>query len=189
MINLVLLESTTLSLQMIWADLQHERESERSLGYTCSAKTEEILEMKTCMSKLLVLLKFGFMKLVDKNLEIFDGGRSTYINSFEHSLKKKNQTFPFSHPPTQHRNFFFFIETKHLLSLSVDFSLKCYFIIGNNKKNQLLWFKSFNQLCFVDETKMYEILFFFWIALQIISDMKNGVRCCKQLRSKLEEKK
>ena len=88
------------------------------------------------MSKLLVLLKFGFMKLVDKNLEIFDGGRSTYVNSFEHSLKKKTNISFFT--PADAAPQFFFIETKHLLSLLVDFSLKCYFIIGNNKKNQLL---------------------------------------------------
>lgn len=144
--------------------------------------------MKTCVSKLLVLLKFGFMKLVDKNLEIFDGGRSTYINSFEHSLKKKKQTFPFSLPPTQHHSFYFFIETKHLLSLLVDFSLKCYFIIGNNQK---INFSDLRALinCVLSTKRECMRFFFFLIAFQTISDMKNGVQCCKQLRSKLEEKK
>ena len=47
------------------------REKAREIWVTLGQpKTEEILEMKTCLSKLLFLLKFGFMKLVDKNLEL-----------------------------------------------------------------------------------------------------------------------
>ena len=139
------------------------------------------------MSKLLVLLKFGFMKLVDKSLEIFDGGRLTYINSFEHSLKKK-KTFPFSLPPTQHHSFFF-IETKHLLSLLVDFSLKCYFIIGNNKKINFSDLRALINCVLSTKRECMRFYFLFLIAFQTISDMKNGVQCCKHLRSKLEEKK